>query len=443
MSRITAKLSPKLSKEYQNSLDWLMQVAYTTFRLFNKNGLQNHAAATAFYFLLSATPLLLMLSYSTQWLASLAENSAWASILLAALYDQFQLESLTQMGLIPQRAQAGASGVGFLTLLLASRGLLNAMNGAFKVIFPSDVDRKFVLSWTLPLLIIPIIFATVGITVVSQAGLNFLLENDMLGEVRVYLFKAANFLITFGIAWLLIFAAYWRLPLQAPPARTAAIIAVLSALSFFLLFFSFAHFFKLESYKSLYGALGSVVFVLIGAYITCLLFYLWAQWLFSLARVDVTALEQLFLGGGNPGTHEGKSAGANRLESYVFGRSNRLIDKYGQFFQPGETIIEEGDDSQMTYFLYSGQAGVYFGQGEIRKRVSVFEGGQLFGEMAYLLGEKRSATIQAETEVVTLALPPNIFEELMRHSAPLSRRIIGSLCLRLQKMNIAVHKAPG
>jgi len=36
-----------------------------------------------------------------------------------------------------------------------------------------------------------------------------------------------------------------------------------------------------------------------------------------------------------------------------------------------------------------------------------------------------------------LALPPQILEELMNHSAPLSRRIIDTLCQRLQRMILA------
>jgi len=54
--------------------------------------------------------------------------------------------------------------------------------------------------------------------------------------------------------------------------------------------------------------------------------------------------------------------------------------------------------------------------------------------MAYLLNEKRTATIVAQTEITVLALPPQILEELMNHSAPLSRRIIDTLCQRLQNM---------
>jgi len=62
--------------------------------------------------------------------------------------------------------------------------------------------------------------------------------------------------------------------------------------------------------------------------------------------------------------------------------------------------------------------------------------------MAYLLSEKRTASIIAETDITVLALPPEMLEELMRYSAPLSRRIIDTLCQRLERMNLASQEAP-
>src|SRR5574340_926202 len=106
----------------RGTLSWLLQLGYTTWRLFSQNGLTNHAAATAFYFLLSATPLLLLLSYAMQLLGRIAENSVPVTILMAALYEQLQLERLTTLGFIPQQTRLAAGGVGLITLLLSSRG---------------------------------------------------------------------------------------------------------------------------------------------------------------------------------------------------------------------------------------------------------------------------------------------------------------------------------
>lgn len=416
----------------RNLLDWLIQVAYTTWRLFRKNSLQNHAAATAFYSMLSATPLLLLLSYGMQWLGKLAESYVPATLLFAALYNQLQLETLTEIGFLPRQTQLAAGGVGLATLLLSSRGLVNAAQSAFSVIFPAEGRRrKFVTAWLLPLLIVPIAFGLLALAGLAQAVLGFFTHVELIGAAQGFILQGLSALFMLFILWLLVFLAYWRLPIVRPPMREAALIALLASLSLLALFSAFGHFFHLEKYQSLYGALGGAVFVLIGAYFACVVFYLWAQSLFAVSRVDVEALEKLFLGS--------SGEGASRLESFVFGRANRLLEKYGRRYQPGEVLIAEGHDSQEAFFLYSGSAAAYKDVNGSARRLGALNEGQLFGEMAYLLKERRTATVRAESEVVALVLPPDMLEQLMRHSAPLSRQIIATLCQRLEKMNLAAQ----
>lgn len=415
----------------RGTLSWLIQLIYTTVRLFGQNGLKNHAAATAFYFLLSATPLLLLLSYALQLLGHIAENSVPATILMAALYNQMQLESLTELGFIPRQAQLAAGGVGFATLVLSSRGLVNAVQGAFRIIFPDQSKRNMVVSWVLPLIILPVLFLLMGVAALAQVTLTFLGQNDFIGAGNAQVLQVLNTLFGFAMVWALVFAAYWRLPRQHPRARDAAAFSFGAVLSLALLITIFGAFFKLENYLSLYGALGGVVFVLIGAYFAFWLLYIWAQALFAYGKVDIAALEKLFLGG--------SGEGANKLEAYVFGDNNRLLEKYGEVHPPGYTLIEEGDDSRVAYFLYAGRALVYKNADSGRRRLGELNEGQLFGEMAYLLNEKRTASVVADTELTVLVLPPHIMEELMRHSAPLSRRIIDTLCHRLERMNLEPH----
>jgi membrane protein len=419
---------PQLQESQQNSLDWLLQTTYTAWRLFIKNELLNHAAATTFYFLLSAAPLVLLLTYGAQYLAQLAETSALASMLLAALYDQFQLEKLASLGLIPQKTAITAGGVGLLTLLLSSRGLVKALQGAFRVIFPDEAKRNFVFKWVLPLIIIPVAFALVGVTVATQAVINFFANVELLGAGSTYLLNGLNLLARLGLVWGLLYVVLRRMPMQHPPRPQTFVVSGVATLSLSLLYLGFGHFFHIEKYQAVYGALGGVVFILIGAFLACMAFYFWAQFLYALTKVDVAALEKLFLGAGE---------GASKLDGIVFGRANRLLSKYGRTFAVGETLIREGDTSSDAFFLYSGRVGLFKDIGGQEKRLGELGEGELFGEMAYLLGEHRTATVRAETEVTALVLPPEMLEELMRYSAPLARRIVGSLAGRLMRMNQA------
>jgi membrane protein len=281
----------------------------------------------------------------------------------------------------------------------------------------------------LPLIILPVLFLLMGVAALAQVTLSFLAQNNFIGTGNAQLLQVLNSLFGFAMVWALLFAAYWRLPRRHSPARDAAVFSLAAIISLGVLLALFGAFFKLENYLSLYGALGGVVFVLIGAYFAFLLLYLWAQALYAYGKSDVTALEKLFLGG--------SGEGASKLEGFVFGDSRRLLEKFGQIHPAGHTLIEEGDDSRTAYFLYAGRAGVYKNTDDGHRRLGELHEGQLFGEMAYLLHEKRTASVVADTEITVLALPPHLMEELMRHSAPLSRRIIDTLCQRLERMNLA------
>jgi membrane protein len=366
-----------------------------------------------------------------QVLGHIAENSVPATILMAALYDQLHLQQLTTLGFIPRQTQLAAGGVGVVTLLLSSRGLVNAVQGAFRILFPEQKKRGLVLSWMLPLIILPLLFLLMGVAALAQVTLGFLAQNNFIGTGNALILKTLNAVFGLGMAWALLFAAYWRLPQAHPQARVAALFALAATLSMSLLLKGFSAFFNLDNYHNLYGALGGVVFVLIGAYFACLVFYFYAQALYAYGKVDVVALEKLFI--------DGSGLGANRLEGYVFGNANRLLEKFGETHPAGSTLIAESDTSTTAYFLYAGQAAVYKQTGDVPHKLGQLSEGQLFGEMAYLLSEKRTASVVAETDVTVLALPPAVMEELMRYSAPLSRRIIDTLCKRLESMNRAAN----
>jgi membrane protein len=284
-----------------------------------------------------------------------------------------------------------------------------------------------VLNWVLPLMIIPLVFILVALAVAAQATLAFFSSIELMGSGRSSLLQGLNFLFALGLVWGLFYLTLRRLPLRRPARRATLWVSALAALTWGALFYGFGLVFRVEKYQSVYGALGGVVFILIGAFIACMTFYFWAQFLYALSKVDVAALEKLFLG----------DAGGGKLDRLVFARSNRLLAKYGRHYSVGETLIHEGDTSRDAFFLHTGSVAVFkrFPDGE--KRLMEIEAGNLLGEMAYLLKEPRSASVRAETEVTALVLPPAMLEELMRYSAPLSRRIIDALAQRLTRMNQA------
>lgn len=415
-----------LSAAARDRLDWLSQVGYLSGQLFLRNELINHAAAISFYFLLSIVPIVLLLLYAANLLTQLPQLAANMPLLFVALWDQLNLGALKALGALPEQTRAVAGGASLLTLVMASRGLLNALQSAFRVIF-ADGKRSFWHAWLMSLLAMPLAFGLIVLAIVAQRVLDYLSRMALLGQHLAANLGLAGGVISFLVLWLLIFTAYLHIPVPRPPRKTAAIVSLLCVLSILALKAGFGYFMRLDNYQAIYGTLGTVVFSLIWVYIVALIFLAWAQALYAAGRVDVIGLEKLFL------ASSGKQA--TLADRFLFGRSQRLLRKYGRTVAAGTAIIREGETSQLTYFLQSGQVTLMKDINGQPVKIASLGAGQMFGEMAYLLGEPRTATVVAETEVFLIAFPPTVLEELMATSPALARAIIGTLAQRLKRMN--------
>ena len=419
---------PFLPTRYRARLQWLGEVATTTGRLFLKNQLTNHAAAAALYFLLSLAPLLALVLYSVHWLELWALDSRLGSMLLAAVYDRFRVADLRSLGLIPDRVPESLGWFGAITLLLASRGFLSTLQSAFRVIFPEPGRRGILLSWLLPLVLLPLVLAAAIVTVLGNSLLHFFAQPELLGALRSLVLQWLSGASTLLLIWLLIWLAYWRLPLRPPPARLAALTAALATVSATLVPFFFVHWASEEKYRTLYGGPGSLVFFLVAVYFVCVAFFLWAQCLYALTKADVAGLEKLLL-----------SVARSEQGDQGLGAApvHWLLQKYGQRHAAGSVIVREGDAGETAYYLYAGRVSLYHRADGQERLLASLGPGELFGEIAHLLHEKRSATVRADSDVIALALPPDLLEELMKYSAPLSQRIIHALSQRLMHMNAA------
>lgn len=408
----------------QDRVRWSGQVLYTTVRLFLRNELPSHAAAVSFYFLLSIVPIMLLVLYGLSWLGDAPHVGPRLMYFASILTQEIGLGELEKAGLLP-RTRGAAGWISLLAMLWASRRLFESAQSGFRVIFADTGRRGMLGTAAISLLVLPFVFALLLALVLGQVLLESLASLADIEIARALLLTYGTRLVAFAVLWAMIFAAYYRLPAKRPSARAARICAALAAVTLLLLKNAFGAFFSVETYQAQYGGVGTVIFVLFGVYLAALVFLFWAQCLYAVGKIDVIALEQLVSVG----------SGSSRAEHALFGNPQRVLRRYGVGHAPGAEIVREGDRSDSTYFILSGTVGLYRERDGGRVRIGQLGEGDFFGEMAYLLGEPRTATVVAESEVRLLAVPPPVLEELMGYSARLSRRIIASLCGRLDRMN--------
>ena len=112
-------------------------------------------------------------------------------------------------------------------------------------------------------------------------------------------------------------------------------------------------------------------------------------------------------------------------------------------YQPGEIIINAGDQGDEMFFLARGKASVFFPatSGE-HKRLATFSAGMVFGEIAILDRAPRTATITADSEVVCDVLRFGDYEQLGKTHPALKIKLLENLslclCRRLRERKLSV-----
>jgi len=100
------------------------------------------------------------------------------------------------------------------------------------------------------------------------------------------------------------------------------------------------------------------------------------------------------------------------------GLSSRQLEDVSRRLQPvrfrqGEYILREGDPGEMMYFIESGRVRVERGAGQNIWVIAELAAGDLFGEMALLTGNARSASIVALSDIELWSLAQADFDDLV------------------------------
>jgi hypothetical protein len=100
-------------------------------------------------------------------------------------------------------------------------------------------------------------------------------------------------------------------------------------------------------------------------------------------------------------------------------------------YQEGQEIFAKGDAGDSMFIIYSGEIGIYDGP----KQLALFDKGEIFGELALLDAEPRSASTVAESDVLLFRVDQEDFFELMEERDEILRNVLRILCQRIRVQN--------
>jgi len=105
--------------------------------------------------------------------------------------------------------------------------------------------------------------------------------------------------------------------------------------------------------------------------------------------------------------------------------------------EPGTTLCEEGTPGDAMFIILSGEADIYKGP----QLMAQLGSGEMFGEMALLTGEERSASVIARTPMKLYELDKSNFDGMLTRSPHLASGLSRILARRLRETTQSTAKA--
>lgn len=108
-----------------------------------------------------------------------------------------------------------------------------------------------------------------------------------------------------------------------------------------------------------------------------------------------------------------------------------LFDKFGKLYNPGQIIFSEYEPGDNFYFILSGTVRITKIVSDKEKTLDTMTSGDIFGEMAILESQPRSATVIAESEVKVLEFNKANFEMLLQSNPQMALKLLKIFCNRI------------
>lgn len=110
-------------------------------------------------------------------------------------------------------------------------------------------------------------------------------------------------------------------------------------------------------------------------------------------------------------------------------------------FPAGTRVFHEGDDSDACYIVKQGSFRVTREHSDGRAiTLATLGPGEIFGELAMLDGDQRSASAEALSEGELLALPANDVRALLARHPEISLKLVAGLVRRLRAANVRLSR---
>lgn len=114
----------------------------------------------------------------------------------------------------------------------------------------------------------------------------------------------------------------------------------------------------------------------------------------------------------------------------------------GKLYRDGDVIVRQGEIGDCMFVIQNGTVTVSIERPDgTETHLATLEAGDIFGEMAILQKERRSATVKARDEARVLTVDRRTFLRRVKEDPTLALHTLEALSNRIRKMNRELEEA--
>ena len=247
-------------------------------------GLINHAAALAFYFILSSMPSLLLIVISAKKLLTIYPDFTIKVLEYIENINPSLTNFINSTNILSSEGDINYSYVGVFSLILAASLFFKALTRSFDIICKS-MNKGFITGFFFPyiytiisvILIILITFIQIG----SQIYIHFFFNLIPLNILKIVYFLIESFFIPTFLIFIVTFISYYALSFKSIGFKASLYGSLWFSLFLFFINILFRKLYNPSFYNYLYGSIGYIIILLIWLYTIFILFLYFAAFSYN------------------------------------------------------------------------------------------------------------------------------------------------------------------
>lgn len=409
------------------------QAIYLTTVFFTDNGLISYASSCAFGFLFSFIPVVFLIFAIVVRILHTSPEAVTELLAKTGIFDKaFNIESMVD-SLLNVSKITSVEIVMIITIFFMARRFFASSMASLRTIFKEKVEVQ-------PLLQQGIILIGEAIFIISAAFLIIFISvlrtvraqpvfADLLTKFPIITSNLSTIIVN-GVPVVFIFAVVFFFYKQGSRSKPPLLPTLFSAGLCTLVFWSFQklmrYFININNYNFVYGALSTIIVLLLEVWFFFLFFLYFAEFLFVYQYFDTLLLSELYVLPERDDTRL-----IPTMKRILFITPTSLISKKGSTvsFKKDEFIYLQGDKEDYVYYIIKGSVLIMQ-----PNNVEYEDTGDFFGEQACLLNSSRKEEAKAVTDVQLLRIDKETFYELIDKNLKVSQKALSKISSYFSKI---------